>query len=227
MLEGNIKDYFTKWVAKRIDRNQNCIIVINGATGSGKTYSAISLAYRLATLFKVNFEIKNNLTFDFKSFIRMTRLEINRAKGTPFIFEEVGAIGGGAMGRQFMSMANKMFFSFMQTTRHKNQILIMTCPSFGDLDIGARSLSHIQITTSFIDYYKKLAFLKINKVNSDPITRQVYFTHLKFYENGIGFKVPFIALPHPKKEIVEEYEVIKKKFTDKLEREILTKVMKK
>ena len=40
------------WGAARIKKNKNLIMVINGPTGSSKTYDAITIAYEFSKLFE-------------------------------------------------------------------------------------------------------------------------------------------------------------------------------
>ncbi len=209
------------WIKNRIDKNKNVIMVINGPTGSSKTYDALTLAHECSKLFGTNFKISTNVDFDFGKFLRKTRLPENLAPGTPFILEEVGAVGGGAAARDWQSKINKLFFSFMQTTRHKNQILIFTCPQFSNLDAGARKLVHIQLTTSGIDFKKRIAYVKPYLLQVNDRTEKIYFKYLRFRKDGKRIKLKMLAIKHPPMDIVQEYEQIKDKFSEELEKKIL------
>jgi len=133
-----LKNPILKWVKWRIKRNKNCILIINGGTGSGKTYSGATLACDVASMLGTSFTAENNIDFTFKGLLQKMELPQNKKAGTPFLFEEVGAVGGGAASRDWQSKANKFFFSFMQTARHRNQVLIFTCPSFAALEKETR-----------------------------------------------------------------------------------------
>ena len=61
------------------------------------------------------------MDFNFKDLLKKMQLPQNQKPGTPFIFEEVGSFESGASARAWQSQANKFFFSFMQTSRHRNQ----------------------------------------------------------------------------------------------------------
>lgn len=211
------------WIKKRvIKQNKNCIIVINGATGSGKTYAALSIAYQLSQELDTNFSIKENMDFNFSKFVEKTMLPINKKPGTCFVFEEVGATGGGASSREWQSKANILFNSFLQTTRHRNQILIMTCPYFSFLDISSRKLVHIQMDMKYINFKTKNAVAKPYFTQVNTRTGNIYFKLLRYIINNETIILNGWIIKHPPEHLVKEYEIEKEKFTDALNKKITT-----
>ena len=217
-IEGNPLCSWIKW---RIEKNKNAIIVINGGTGSGKTYAGITLAHKTAILFDTNFNAKDNISFNFSELLKKMQLPQNQKPGTCFVFEEVGALGGGASSREWQSKANRLFHTFMQTSRHRNQILILTCPNFAFLDKGSRELCHVQMTTQYIDYKKKACYLKPFVLQVNRTTGKIYFKYLRFKKNGLSYKLSLLEMEYPPEDIVKPYEVMKKKFTDQLNQSII------
>jgi len=215
------------WIRNRIKKNKNCIIIINGATGSGKTYGALELCCEVAEMFKTNFTVKDNMDFNFAGLLEKTMLKKNDKPGTPFLFEEVGAVGGGAASREWQGQANRFFFSFMQTTRHRNQVLIMTCPHFSFLERGARSLVHMQIETDGIDFDKKVAYFRCYRVQVNSRTGNFYFKYLRVNQNGNRYRFKRMGLSMPPKDITYEYELLKTKYTGNLNKIILDKAKDK
>jgi hypothetical protein len=210
----------------RIGRNKNVIIVINGATGSGKTYAAIDVAIKVAAALKTNFSIKTNMDFDFKNFIRKTMLPENEKPGTCFVFEEVGASGGGGMGREFLTKVNRLFFSFMQTTRHRRQVLIFTCPSFKFLDFGTRQLVHLQISMSSINERAKQSVGDMYLLQTNAQTSKIYFKRMRV-KTGLGtIKYRKHRFNLPPKNVLEEYECLKTKFTTQMNKGITEEAYK-
>ena len=210
-----------KWVSNRIKKNKNVIISVNGATGTAKTYSAIMLGKRFSDELGTHFSIKDNLDFNFKDLLKKMQIPENQKPGTPFIFEEVGSFESGASARAWQSAANKFFFSFMQTSRHRNQILIFTCPHFSFLERGARSLVHLQMETSGIDFKRRVAFLKPYRIQVNNRTGQFYFKYLRVSYKGRRFKFKRLEVPHPPQDMADEYEIVKSKFTSKLNQSII------
>ncbi len=176
------------WIENRISKNKNVIIVINGATGSGKSWSALTLAYDISKKLGTNFIVKDNVGFNFTDLLKKTMLPHNTKAGTCFIFEEVGAVGGGASAREWQSRVNRFFFSFLQTTRHRNQILIFTCPHFSFLDAGARSLVHLQIIMQGINFKKNVTYTKPYVLQVNQRTGKIYFKMLRYKVDGMRYK---------------------------------------
>ena len=154
-IKDNIKSQprvFNKWVISRIRKNQNAIIIFNGGTGSGKSYAGIRCALDLSREMGTNFSIEKNLAFKFTDLLIKMGLPGNEHPGTIFVMEEVGSFGSGAASREWQSQANKFFFSFMQTSRHRNQVLLLNCPSFHYLEKGTRQLVHFLFSVTHIYY---------------------------------------------------------------------------
>jgi len=209
------------WLNWRIKRNKNAIILIVGPTGSAKTYSGIMLAIQCAKMFGTNFTIQDNLDFKFGGLLKKTKLPHNKKPGTPFLFDEVGSTGGGASSRDWQQKGNKFFFSFVQTSRHKQQILIMTCPVFGFLEKGVRSMAHMIMETKNIDFNKNLAYIKPYQIQVNSRTGKMYFKYLRFRHKGIKSKLKLLAIPLPPQDYIDEYEKVKTKFTSQLDQDIL------
>ena len=218
MDEINNLDIFKGLVNWRIKKNKNCIIIINGATGGGKSYASIEIARQLAEDFGTNFSIKTNLAFKFDELLKKMMLPENKKAGTPFIFEEVGVMGGGAAAREWQSKANKFFFSFVQTARSKNQVLIFNCPLFSSLDVGARSLTHIQLISKGIDFQHKVSYFKPYTLQINSRTGKIYFKYPRYRDKSTKFKTRLKEIPihMPPEGLVEEYERDKAIFVDKL-----------
>lgn len=210
-----------KWIKRRIANNKNCIIVINGPTGSSKTYSALRIAVDLAEILGTPFTPEKNLDFNFTDMLRKTKLKDNQEPGTVFILEEVGSVGVGTAAREWQSKANRFFYSFMQTARYKRQVLIFTCPEFNALDAGARRLVHCQMETLHINYKAKLAYLKPFVLQVNPRSQKIYFKYLRFKTPVGSGKLSRLACKIPPTDIINEYEKMKAKFGQKIEDMIL------
>lgn len=210
-----------EWIKNRIDKNRNAIIVINGETGSGKTYGGIRLGIESAKRMGTNFSIKDNVEFNFGQLLRKMSLPHNKKGGTPFVFEEVGAVGGGASAMQWQSKANQFFNSFMQTCRHKKQVLIFTCPNFSNLDKKTRELTHMQIITEAINTKKMTSYFKVYRIQVNKRTGKMYFKFLRLTHKGKKFKFKRMELKCPPKDMCKEYERFKTRYTNKLIKNIM------
>ena len=220
MIEVNVNPVL-EWIVWRVSKNKNAIIIVNGPTGSGKTYTALRLAQDTAERLGSNFNIKDNVDFNFAGLLKKTMLKQNSKPGTCFVFEEVGSTGSGSSAREWQSKANKFFFSFMQTTRHRQQVLFLTCPNFSFLEAGTRSLVHMQISMARIDFHKQLAYAKPYILQHNARTGKIYFKLLRFTHDEIKHKLSLLKVKKASPEILEDYEKMKMKFTTDLNKMII------
>jgi len=192
------------------------LIIWNGSTGSGKTYACISQCVEIAEKTGTHFSIADNLDFNFTGLLRKMNLPINAKPGTNFIFEEVGITGGGGSNREWQSKINRLFFTFLQTARYRNQVLHFTCPNFSFLDKGSRSLVHLQMVADGIDFKKMLSNWKPYILQTNMTTGKTYFKHLRIFVDGDMAVIDRIRYSMPSQNILEEYEREKKKYLDTL-----------
>ena len=212
---------FLNYAHNRIKKNRNLILVFNGGTGSGKSYACIRLAIDLAKRFGTNFSIADNLDFSFDKIMHKMQLAQNAKPGTVFILEEIGAFGSGGSSKEWQSKANKFFNSFLQTSRHRNQIFILNCPSFSFLEASSRILVHFRFESVSIDYNQKVSIFKPFLLQHNPGTGKIYAKFLRYRCNGVGRKYNRIKFSLPPQDIVDAYEIEKNKFTTELNRKIM------
>lgn len=216
------EDPVIKYIHWRIfKKNRNFIIIFCGPTGSGKTYAALDLAERLSEKFNTPFSIKGNVDFRFDNFVKKTMLPQNKEKGTCFVFEEVGAVGGGASSREWQSKSNLFFNSFLQTTRHRNQVLIMTTPLFSFLDIASRKLCHMVCEMVGIDEKQNKSYCKALLLQTNVRTGKVYNKRLRFYHNKKKTALKIWTRYLPKDNTIKEYEKLKTEYTKELNERII------
>lgn len=190
----------------------NGIVVHN----SGKTYAALDYAINIAKELGTSFTIQNNMSFKFEDLLKKMDLEENKKPGTVFLFEEVGAAGSGSSSREWQSQANKFFFSFAQTSRHKNQVFIMTCPMLTYLDAGTRQLIHMQMVMKGISHKKGISYAKPFVLQTNYSSGKVYKKYIRMKVGQSSLKVKQIVFNKPPSEIIDEYESLKTKFTTEL-----------
>ena len=206
---------------KKVKQSNNLIIVVNGPTGSGKTYAALRMGYEIAKMLGTNFSVESNVDFNFEGLLEKMGREGNKKPGTPFIFEEVGAFGGGASSREWQSKANKFFNTFLQTSRRLNQIMIMTCPFFANLEAGSRKLVDIQMETMYIDRFKRLCYIKPYIIQVNKRTGKMYFKYIRLTVDNMKIKCKKIGIPLVPKDIATDYEKVKATFMEKIRQEII------
>src|SRR4030043_2487267 len=127
MVEG---EFFNRWAHNRILKNKNILGAITGPTGSGKTYSLISLCENYyKNVLNKKFPIEN-ICFSLGAVAR--RLDSGELKtGEILILEEAGCNLGSL---DFQNKMSKMFTYILQSFRSMNLGLIMTLPVLTMLD---------------------------------------------------------------------------------------------
>lgn len=202
-----------RWVEKKIKKNRNAIIIFNGETGSGKSYGCLRFAVDLSERLETLFTIKGNMAFKFKNLLEKTKMPKNTKPGTVFLLEEIGAFDSGAAAREWQSEANKFFFSFLQTSRYKRQVLLMNCPSFSYLEKGSRELVHCQLEATGINTREKVSCFKPFMIQCNRRTGKLYFKFLRYRWNNMCHVLKRVKFKLPPRKMMNDYETEKIIFT--------------
>ena len=209
------KKSWTKYVHKRISANQNFICAVTGPTGSAKSYSALSWAEELQKDFSVD-----QIVFtpsEFMELVNSNKLK----KGSVIMFDEIGV---ALNSKEHMSLVNKSLNFFMQTFRHRNWILLMTCPHLMFLDASVRRLMHAHAETVKIDRKKKKSFLKIFYCEVSQKDSKIYRKYLRAKKNGRLFPIKRVVFGLPSEHLIQAYERKKTDFTDALNHKIQVQI---
>jgi len=211
-----LAEEFLKRVRGRlIHRNKNWLAIVCGETGSGKSYSALSLADIICPR---GITVKRNVVLDPISFMNKIASKKDLKKGDILIFDEAGV---GISSRDWYSIQNKLLGSVLQTFRNLNVGVIFTTPNLSFIDVQARKLFHNYFETVNIDYETKTAFPKIYDIQHNSRYDKTYYKHPKFVRQGKTVTMGFIGIPKPRASLIREYEKVKTEFTEKLNQKVL------
>ncbi len=206
----NIGQKFIKKIWYRLNyQNKNVLMIICGETGSSKSYSAISLASLLTDNYYIVFN-----PLQFLELITSKKLK----KGDVIIFDEAGV---GMSSREWYSVQNKLLGSVLQTFRNLNIAVIFTTPNLSFIDIQARKLFHFYLETVNISYKEELAYLKVFEIQHNSRYDKTYFKHPKFRINNRFVTMSHIEVAKPTPKQCNDYEAIKLKYTEELNRKAL------
>ena len=188
-----------------------------GQTGTGKSYAAMSLAEHLDPSFDIS-----RIVFSAEEFVSILNNDESLVKGSVIVWDEAGV---GMPAREWYSLSNKVISYVVQTFRVKGYILIMTTPSMKYIDSQIRSLFHglaQTIDPSFCDGI--FGWAKYMHLEHDPREGRTFMKYPVIYDEynrqvkiqGPTHGTGNVLFPKPTEELIVDYEVKKKDFTDNL-----------
>lgn len=188
-------------VKRRLKHNKNAIILIVGETGSGKSYSALSVAESLDKDFTVDRCVFR--ATDFMNLINKAKLK----KGNVILWDEVGI---EMDARNFWSISNKLISYTLESFRYMNLVLILTVPSLSFVDSKLRKLVHYLVETKRVDIKNERVMVKVFKIEHSPRSQsgKVYQKYIRY--KGQRLTKTFIG--KPSEEMIKDYEKKKGKF---------------
>ena len=210
--------YLTGYVKSRVAKNQNFVMLYVGQTGTGKSYAAMSFAEELDPNFNIS-----RIVFSADEFISVLNDDTaNLARGSVIIWDEAGV---GMPAREWYSLSNKVISYVVQTFRVKGYVLIMTTPSLKYIDSQIRALFHgIAETIDPSMYGGSFGWVKYMHLIHDPKEGRTIMQYpVIMDEHNRPMKLKGRTARHgnmlfskPSEELISDYEVKKKEFTDNL-----------
>jgi len=197
-----------KWKYRIVRLNKNLLIIIVGATGSGKSFCALTIAKMIDPTFTVKERVVFNVE-DFMKLLNSGKLK----KGNVIIWDEAGV---GLPAREWYSISNKAINYVFQTFRHLNLCVIFTTPSFEYIDKQTRILFHVVIETVKIMFNKNQEIVKVKENKYNPTFGKPY----KQYYWVKGVKKERTNIGKPTKQMIKEYEELKKEFSKVLREDV-------
>jgi len=216
------KNSWIRYFSYRVMRkNQNNLVAVVGATGSGKTWAALSVGEQLSKKNKCDFNVKQ-VVFDLRELMAL----INSGKlkkGSCIVFDEPQV---SISNREFQSQANKVFNYLLSTFRHLNYTLFFCTPYEDLLDKSTRKLFHAKFLMQSINSKTKTSVVR-------PYTISYNSKFGKFYEKFLRVRYKpanksiYISAPlktwtisKPSDELIKAYEKKKRAFTTVLNLQI-------
>ena len=206
------KDYsLVRYIHRRIRNNKNFLATITGPTGSGKSWSALSMAELIDKDFTID-----RVIFRAKDLMKLIS-NGNLKPGSVIVWDEAGI---DLSNRNWQSVTNKMLNALLQTFRHKNFILFFTVPFHDFIDSSSRKLFHADFETQKINRNQSTVIIKPKLLQYNSNLAKWYRKYLKVQMNGSIIKIKRWAVPKPSDKIIKEYEEAKNKFTKDLNLDI-------
>ena len=182
------------------------IQVITGMPGSGKSWTALTIAEKMDPKFDIN-----AVGFTPKQYLDV--LEDTKI-GNFVVWDECGI---ALPARKWYSLSNILVTEVLQTMRHKRLGLILVVPDLSFIDVQARKLVH-----SYTEAKRRgqdPVKLWVYEIRVNRRTGDVYFPHPIIQNNGSAAKLRnFIFKSLPSKKLQDEYEEEHVKYKKKIER---------
>lgn len=204
--------YWITYIRRRIANKKNFLCLIYGATGSGKSWTALSIAHQLNPDFN-----PNRIIFGLKGLMELINSKESFPEGTCFVWDEF-QIGAG--NREWQSLANKLLNQLLSTFRHKRYILLITCPYADFLDSHARKLLHCEMEITGIDYNESKTKVKPMLLQYNSRMKKWYYKYLRVATGKGAAPVRLWRVGKAPQWLIEEYELKKTSFTSKLNKSI-------
>jgi hypothetical protein len=209
-----------RYIGQRVlTQNKNFLCAIVGQTGMGKSWAGISMCEQYSKMYGIPFKVNIHVIHTLKqmlSLIKTKELEKNIQIGTPLLFEEPQT---AANARDWQSESNKMLSALLSTFRNQRLVVFFSTPYLSMIDKQSRILFHGE--------FKALGFdIKTGESNLKPRFLEYNGDMDKFYhkmlivlhkQEGkrhlIKDKAFNWIIPKASKELLDEYEAIKQKFS--------------
>jgi ABC-type dipeptide/oligopeptide/nickel transport system ATPase component len=207
-------------VQKRLwKQNKNWLSIITGQTGSGKSWSALSMAEKIDPSFDTSKVVLRPENFMEKV------AEREWGQGDVVVFDEAGA---GMNAKAHMTKKNRIIDQVLQTFRRQNIAVIFTVPSKSNVDKSVRRLLHTYIETKSIDYRNQRNLLKWLEMDYNQKTDKIYYKYPKRRtESGALKKIKTVKMGKPSEDLIEAYEEKRSRYQDKKNSEFLDELREK
>ena len=197
--------YWVKYVRYRIDNHKNFLGCCIGPTGSGKSYSMLSLADKLSP---------NGLKIEnvcFKATTFLERLNSGELKpGDVLLWDESGV---DLNAKKWQSLTNRVINLVVQTFRHERLIILFTVPYFSFMDSDTRKLIHGLFKTRRIDRKNNLNIVSPYLIQVNEESGKMYKKYLRVKHGG-GRLTPIkkVTLNRLPDDFMNQYESISSTF---------------
>jgi hypothetical protein len=211
---------FGNFLRDRIAKNRNCVILVTGNPGTGKTYSAISIGCWIHELMGLKDLFgQQSWIFTIKTLLKIMHentTDAERAKylrGRPFLYEEVSE---EQLNTRANSQAAVSTIQTLATFRSLGCILIMTVPREGQLQKALKSYCDIWLKTQGIDYHNKLCHVNIRYTEwSDELDKmRAYYAFVDMKERE--YRNIELVVPKPPQSLIDKYEEHKLAFQHRI-----------
>lgn len=213
---------FCEWAADRVtgDDRQDLVLFLQGRRGSGKSYSCLYLAKRLAEaiarrksgVWEDYFSLNNCATLEDTE--RVLALLNTTGKYQIVLIDDCSL---AISNRSWNSPQNRNFNALLSVCRTNRWILLLTAPLKAHVDNQTREMC--DFTGTLYKSFHKAGFNIIKMTSSDISTSGKEYTHkLHFYGRKVDYWISF----KPDPELTKEYDIQRDESARRLNTRIVT-----
>lgn len=197
--------WLVPWIQRRIKENRNANLVFVGDTGSGKSYSSISLAEKIDPNFSAD-----RIVFTTLDFLKL--VNSNLSPGSVIIFDDAGL---GIPAREWQATSAKIFGKLFQGFRYKNLVTMITVPNIAFIERQSRMLMHLYLEATDTQGIMK-PFRPFFPFRGDD---RLGFKYPTMERGGREIKIKASVYDLPSQQIIQAYEQKKMDYMEKTNRE--------
>ena len=197
--------WLVPWIQRRISQNRNANLVFVGDTGSGKSYSSISLAEKIDPGFSAE-----RIVFTTLDFLKL--VNSNLPAGSAVIFDDAGL---GIPAREWQATSAKIFGKLFQGFRYKNLVTMITVPNIAFIERQSRMLMHLYLEATDTQGIMK-PFRPFFPYRGDD---RLGFRYPIMERGGREIRVKTSVFSLPSQKIIQDYETKKLEYMERTNRE--------
>lgn len=200
------------WCVTQIKSDNQCLVIVSGGTGSGKSNVAMNLIREILKILKREWVLKEMYLYTLYDLAE----KIESGTDNPINWFDEGSIAFNSLDST--TEAGKLVGMFFDTVRIDHYITIVCMPN--NREMNGRVIKHADL---FIDCPDKVPLPDFSpKGFFEVSTRKTYKSGKHFdTRRGVG-----IFRPAPKK-IREPYEALKRQKVDEFKRNLAKKLLKR
>ena len=135
---ANLLDAIADWCVECLDNDNQCVIIIRGGTGSGKSNLAMQLISRILAILKIDWNLEDMYIYSLLDLAK----KIERKSNNPINWYDEGSITFNSLNST--SEEGKLMGMFFDTMRIDHYVSIIVLPS--DKEVNGRILKQIAQT---------------------------------------------------------------------------------
>lgn len=193
-----------KEIAYKLINGTGQNMLITGLPGSGKSWTALSLAVQICKITGAKFR-PEHICFTPLQFSQVYNDEKLTPEFSVLIFDEAGVSYGA---RDSQTSANKTFGQVIQTIRYRKLLIILTTPDMSFIDIVARKSLHWWLETVEIDRKNGLCYLKPHTVDVIQMTGDILYPFPRFDD----YMVDSLLVSKVAQDIAAQYEKVSHEY---------------